>query len=229
LFAYLQPDDVVLDIGGGAGRYLPLALHCRELVNIEPSPGMGERFQASARQGGIGNARWLPGAWLDTEVEGDVVFVAHVLNYVEDILPFVEKLQRAARRQVMLLMHSLPPTNHGAERFRLVHNREPAPAPGFRELLPVLWDMGLLPEVRVLGPSDFIVGRERHADREAAVASVLQSARLEPAERESARQRLLADFERLFEATTQGYAYRPAGASQLMLITWTTGTDGLPP
>src|SRR5436305_2593495 len=36
-----RPDDTVLDIGAGGGRYaLPLALATREVVAIEPSEGM---------------------------------------------------------------------------------------------------------------------------------------------------------------------------------------------
>lgn len=40
--AYIAPDDVVIDVGGGAGRIsLPLALRCREVINVEPSGTMG--------------------------------------------------------------------------------------------------------------------------------------------------------------------------------------------
>jgi hypothetical protein len=34
--SYVQPDDVVIDVGGGAGRIsLPVALRCREVINVE--------------------------------------------------------------------------------------------------------------------------------------------------------------------------------------------------
>src|SRR6266566_5151725 len=36
--SYIEPDDVIIDVGGGAGRIsLPLALRCRKVINIEPS------------------------------------------------------------------------------------------------------------------------------------------------------------------------------------------------
>ena len=39
--SYVLPDDVVADVGGGAGRVsLPLALLCREVINVDPSTGM---------------------------------------------------------------------------------------------------------------------------------------------------------------------------------------------
>ena len=50
--SYLRPEDVLVDVGGGAGRMcLPMARRCREVVMVEPSPGMGAEFDAS-RSGG---------------------------------------------------------------------------------------------------------------------------------------------------------------------------------
>ena len=50
---YVKPEHVVLDVGGGAGRYsLPLALQCREVLNVEPATGMGAAFEASAKERG---------------------------------------------------------------------------------------------------------------------------------------------------------------------------------
>src|SRR6516225_2150647 len=40
--SYVEPDDVIVDVGGGAGRIsLPLAMRCGEVINVEPSPAMG--------------------------------------------------------------------------------------------------------------------------------------------------------------------------------------------
>jgi precorrin-6B methylase 2 len=56
--SYIQPDDVIVDVGGGAGRIsLPLALRCREGINVEPSIATGAGFRANADQAGISNAR----------------------------------------------------------------------------------------------------------------------------------------------------------------------------
>src|SRR5690349_4767418 len=56
--SYLQPDDTIVDVGGGAGRLsLPLALRCREVIVVEPSADMLAGFEANARQAGITNTR----------------------------------------------------------------------------------------------------------------------------------------------------------------------------
>ena len=152
LASYVQPGDVVVDVGGGAGRVsLPLALRCREVLTVEPSEGMAAEYEASRQEAGISNARRVPSGWMDaTDVEGDVALTCDVTYFVRDIVPFLEKMQAVARRRVMILVWSEPPPNRGAGLFRRVYGEPLAPMPGHRELLPVLWDMGILPDVHVL-------------------------------------------------------------------------------
>jgi len=225
LLAFIRPDDKLLDVGGGAGRYLPLALHCREYVNVEPAAGMGQQFLAAVEQAGIKNATWLQKDWFEAEIDANVTFCANVVYYIEDIVRFVERLQAASRRRVMIVMHSVPPTDIGAKIFRCVNEREQALAPGFRELLPVLWDMGLLPDVHVLGPSDFIAERARYQSREEAIASVLPKDR-SASELGAIRRRLEAHFDELFTLLPDGYIRGPVGTStgvsRVLLITWET-------
>ena len=85
-----------------------------------------------------------------TGLTGDVVLTCDVTYFVRDIVPFIEKMNGAARRRVIVLVWSEPPPNRGADLFRRVYGEPLAPMPGHRELLPVLWDMGILPDVHVL-------------------------------------------------------------------------------
>ena len=70
--------------------------------------------------------------------------------FVREIVPFIEKLASAARRRVMITVWSVANPNQSAALFHLVYGEEQEAVPGYRELLPVLWDLGILPDVHVL-------------------------------------------------------------------------------
>src|SRR5205823_11147331 len=97
---YVEPDDVIVDVGGGAGRFgLPLALRARELINVDPSAAMLAAFEQNAKQAGITNVRAIHADWLDIDPpRGTLALVNHVTYLTRDIVPFFEKLERAASR-----------------------------------------------------------------------------------------------------------------------------------
>ena len=225
LASYVAPDDAVVDVGGGAGRVsLPLALRCRETVTVEPSAGMAAEYADLARQAGIANARLLPCGWLEADgVAGDVVLTCDVTYFVRDIVPFIEKMQAAARRRVMITVWSQPPPNRAAPLFRRVYGEEQAAFPGHRELLPALWDMGILPDVRVLpGPSWWETWQ--FATREEAVESALLGRWSQGPDRERAQAAFEAEFDALFAPDVNG-GYRAIWRTPMreLLITWETG------
>ena len=232
--AYVEPDDVLLDVGGGAGRLsLPLASRCREIVNVEPSTGMGAEFEASAREAGIANARWLQSPWpAAVDVAGDVSLVANVTYFVRDIVPFVQKLSAASRRRVIVVVFSMPQPNQGSDVYEVVYGRKQAPVPGHRELLPVLWDLGILPDVRVLGsanagssgrgPASMGLSRPVFATRDEAIESALTDRQLDDAALRAARGRLEAAFDALFAPDAGGFQRRVTREPRVILITWPT-------
>jgi 2-polyprenyl-3-methyl-5-hydroxy-6-metoxy-1,4-benzoquinol methylase len=224
ILEYIQPDDVVLDVGGGAGRFaLPIARHCREVIDIDPSAGMKTVFESVAAESGIENARYVQSDWLDAAgVEGDVSVVAHVTYFVSDIEAFFRKLDAATRRRVVINVSAVPNPNTGADLFRVIHGEELALLPGHRELLPILWDLGILPDVRIMGTT-----RSERFDtfptREEAVNGVLGQGttlwRLADG-RERAQQAIESHFEEMFEKTDAGYRRRYQPDRRNLLITW---------
>ena len=222
--SYVQPNDMVIDVGGGAGRVsLPLALRCREAIVVDPSPGMGAEFDASRIEAGIRNARRVESDWLAAEgLAGDVVFSADVAYFVRDIVPFVEKLQAAARRRVMITLWSEAPPNSAASLFRLVYGEDQSPVPGFRLLMAVLWEMGILPDLRLLPEPPWWEG-EVLPTREEALALALEGRWLREEDRSRARQIFEENFDQLFSTSSDGYRplWRPP--SRELLITWETG------
>ncbi|HZU77136.1 MAG TPA: class I SAM-dependent methyltransferase, partial [Dehalococcoidia bacterium] len=219
--AYLQPDDVLVDVGGGAGRLgLPLALRCREVVNVEPAPGMQEQFAACAAEAGITNVRAVQADWLAAPpVDGDVALAAHVTYFVHEIEPFVRKLSAAARRRVIVVVASVPPPNMNAALFRLLLGEELKLVPAHRELLPVLWELGLLPDVRVLRQPPTVASRP-NPDQTAAIQAAAASAGFQ--DDQHAVSVIEQHFATLFRTTPEGYVPAWQPASRTMLITWET-------
>jgi 2-polyprenyl-3-methyl-5-hydroxy-6-metoxy-1,4-benzoquinol methylase len=151
LASYIEPDEVLVDIGGGAGRLgLPLALRCREVLNVDSSASMIEEFNRIAAESGIGNARAVYADWAKADVRGDVSIAANVTYFVRDIVPFIEKMEAVASRRVVISVWSTPPPNINAALLSLVYGEEELPAPSHQQLLPVLWEMGIHPDVTVL-------------------------------------------------------------------------------
>lgn len=156
--SYVDPEDTVIDWGGGAGRVsLPLALRCKEVVNVESSPSMQAEFEELKRDARIDNARLVAADWLEVEeVQGDVSVAVSIIGLVRNIVPFIQKLNSASQRRVIVLwLAPLPEDNWYAALFPLVHGVSLIGWPDQQLLMPVLWEMGLLPEMRIVpGPLD---------------------------------------------------------------------------
>lgn len=225
--SYLLPQDTFVDVGGGAGRVsLPMAQRCREVVSVEPSPGMAREFRALAAENQIANASVISASWLDPELDskdlyGDVVFTSDVTYFVRDIEGFITKMEHRAKRRAMIMVWSQPPPNRRAQIFRLIYGEELETLPGHRDLLPVMWEMGILPNLRVLPDSPWWESVPQ--TREDAIALALNGGWLKPEDQDRAQKLVEERFDELFEDGTEGF--RPKWRSEIreILITWETG------
>ena len=230
--SYVRRGDMVIDVGGGFGRVaLPLALRCREVINVDRAPSARALFEETAKEGEITNARLVEADWLATEgIEGDVVLTIDMLGSIRDIVPFIEKLVAAARRRVIIQARSfrneLSPGQK--ELFRLVEGEEFQPMPGYEELLPVLLEMGIWPTVHMV-PPHFLTDRSPDDGPgtlpqtfEEALESQLQGIRrIRPDAEALARGFVEAHFDDLYVSTPGGFTLR--GPPQTYpLITWET-------
>jgi SAM-dependent methyltransferase len=228
LASFLGPDDVLVDIGGGAGRNsLPMASQCREVINVEPSPGMLAEFRASAEEAGIGNARAVQSGWMEARgVEGDVLLAAHVTYFVPQIQPFFEKLQSACRRRVIIDVLTVPPPNQSPQFFHLVYGEDQALVPGPQELLAVLEEMGLTPDVIDVGGAT--ARRPLPRTREDAISNELAFGWIAPHDLERARNLFIDHFDELWLETRSGFARRGAEDVRELMITWEPDTSRPP-
>ena len=226
--SYIQPDDVIIDVGGGAGRIsLPLALRCREVINVEPSVAMGAGFRANADQAGISSARLVEGDWLTVDPPaGTVALVNHVTYLTREIVPFIERLERFGSQRVIITVNSPPPPSWHRVLFHLVHGEAEEIVPGHVELVGVLWELGILPDVRVLPHA----GRPiiPAPTREAAIAARVAGFGgdqwtfwpLEPDLERRLRSVLEMRFDELFAASPEGFVPRFITPGREILITW---------
>lgn len=89
---------------------MPLALRCREVVNVDPSAAMGAAYARTAARAGIANVRFLNHGWpTDDATVGDLALVNHVPYLTRDIILFLLGLEASARRRVLLTVNDPPP------------------------------------------------------------------------------------------------------------------------
>ena len=231
--SYVQPDDLIVDVGGGAGRYgLPLGLRCRGVVDVDPSAGMLRAFESHAQTTGIAFAQTVHGDWLTVEPpRGTLALVNHVTYLTRDIVTFVRKLEAAASRRVLMTVGSPPPPSRNRAVFQVCYGEPSEPVPGHVELVNVLWELGIEPDVQMLPVLP--ATRDTISERDQAIQTALAQLRghqwafwpLTPALEAEARTRIEAHFPELFEQTPDGYVPRWTVPGREVLITWETGED----
>jgi len=230
---YVESDDVVVDVGGGAGRYsLPLALRCREVINVDSSAAMGRAFLANAEAAEIANVRFIESDWDTVEPPpGTLALVNHVTYLTRDIVPFIEKLERSGKRRVILTVHAPPPTGRQHRLFELVHGEPEALAPGHEALMAVLWEQGILPDLKMLGGVP--PGAAPRASRSEAIDAAVESFKAEqwafwpyePEMQERIEAVLEADFDSLFVEEPEGFRPTWSDYGRDVLITWRPRED----
>ena len=154
LRARLRAEDTMLDVGAGGGRLaLPLALSCRSVNAVEPSPSMCAVLRETAEENGI-DVGVVESNWADAQVEpADVVLCSHVIYVVEDIGAFVSKINSHARRLVLMVVFQSAPQSQMYQLWEQVHGEPRHPLPSLPHFRPVLDEMGLAYEIEEL-PAD---------------------------------------------------------------------------
>ncbi|HEY3522324.1 MAG TPA: NTP transferase domain-containing protein [Candidatus Limnocylindrales bacterium] len=155
---YVRSDDVVLDVGAGAGRYaLPLAKRVREVVALDPSASMLEALAADAAAHGIGNVRTVAGRWplsrgdwLAAAVEPDVSLVAHLGYDVEWIAPFVDELEARTTRCCLFVLLDRTPSSAASPFWPAVHGEDRIDLPALDDLVQLLRSRGAEPDVTLV-------------------------------------------------------------------------------
>src|SRR5215467_1739746 len=212
----LTPATTLLDVGAGAGRFaLPLALRCKHVTVVEPSPSMGETLRHLAAEAGIENITIVARRWEEAEVEpADIVLSAHVIYSLEDIGPFVVKLAQHARQKVYMPTFMRPPRARYAPFWSQVYGEDKRELPGVAELMQVLWELDIYPNLEMYAPvpvrpfKDWQRALDTLRSRLCVTPDTTHDTRLQQALRE------------LLIATPEGYVIKGAPPGRLALISW---------
>ena len=161
LEALARPGDEWLEVGAGAGRLaIPLARLVRHVAALDRSPGMTARLRVEAAAAGLANLDVLPAqGWPPANDEADaaapvadVALAASVVFFVGEIGPFLDALERHARRLcVVVVMDRMPGTPLGPLWLAL-HGEPVVPLPALREFLAVLGARGRVFGLRSVRP-----------------------------------------------------------------------------
>lgn len=137
LRALVRADETVLDIGAGGGRYaLPLALHARETIAVEPSEGMRAVLREGMAAHGVANVRVVAERWPCADPPAaDVALIAHVGYDVEAIGPFLDAMEAAASRLCVAVLFSRPPPSRADPFWEAIHGEPREPLPALPEFL----------------------------------------------------------------------------------------------
>ncbi len=226
--SYVASDDVIVDVGGGAGRLsLPLALRCRGLINIDPSPAMLAGFEANVRAAGITNSHTTQGTWPDVEAPpGTFALVNHVTYLTRDIVTFIRRLEASGSRRVLITVNHPPPPSWNRKLFATVFGEEEEIVPGHMELVQVLWEIGIQPDIRLQPEptAQYPAAPTRDAAIEAAIArfSSDQWAIWPLGEQLERRVRSILEnqFHDLFAETPNGYVQSWLTYGREVIVTW---------
>ncbi len=154
LLREIAPHHRVIDVGAGGGRLaLPLALRCRHLAAVEPSPSMVAVLRRQASDYSIQNVSVVEATWEEVEVEAaDIVLCAHVLYVVPEIEIFVRKLEAHARERVLIVLYEAPPQSQIYPLWERVHGEERRPLPGLSQYRGVLSQLGIRAHEEIFPP-----------------------------------------------------------------------------
>jgi len=152
LIREIEPNQSLLDVGAGGGRIaLPLARKCRWVTAVEPSESMGSVLLQQAESYDIANVTLIESSWEDARVEPeDVVLCVHVVYTIQEIGPFVRKLESHAKDRVLVVLYNAPPQSQIYPLWHLVHGENRLPLPALPEFQEVLAELNIVPEIEML-------------------------------------------------------------------------------
>jgi hypothetical protein len=177
---------------------------------------MLESLQRSMDEAGIANVTPLQAEWETAEVEPhDVIICANVVYGVAEIEPFVRKLAAHARQRVAIVLFMDAPLSRMSPIWNAVHEEPRIDMPALPELLPVLWEMDIFPNVEMAPPGG---GPRTMPTVEAALAMARHFLYIAPgSDKDQKLQQIAPDF---VVETPKGVAMKNASERPQGIVWW---------
>ncbi len=221
LFALIDSDATILDVGGGAGRFaLPLATRAKHVTVVEPSEEAVGMLQERAAEAGLSNITAISERWEDADVKAaDLVLCSLVLHHVPEGAAFITKMQESTVGRIAVIEMMEAPSALEVPFYERIFGAVPIAMPGVPELLNLLWAMDIHPDITMLPPETPVMGRDRHE-----ITNQLRR-RFDVEENTPADSRLLAALDELLEETPSGYTVSGTAPRRSAIITWRTTSN----
>ena len=221
LFSFLGTDAEVLDVGGGSGRLaLPLATRAKRVTVVEPSEDSIELLNERAAEAEITNITVINEEWEDVpEPTADIVLCSLVLHHVANAAPFVTKLQKHARKRVVIVEMMETPGAVEMPFYERVHGSAPTPLPGLPRVLELLWALEIFPDVTMFSPETAVLD----AGIEGVIEHLRRRLSVEEGTEEDERLRAAADD--LLVDTPEGITVRGTSPRRSAIISWMPERD----
>ncbi|MBA4180539.1 MAG: hypothetical protein C0506_08125 [Anaerolinea sp.] len=217
LLSLALPGDTWLDIGAGGGRYaLPIALHTREVIALDPSDAMLQVLREGMAEFEVPNIRVVQSRWPpEAKLQADVCLISHIGYDIEEIGPFLDAMEAAAGRLCVAVLLARAPAAVAEPFWPPVHGEPREPLPALPEFLALQLARGRLCEVRL---SERAGGS--YPSEEAALRFLRQQLFIEPGgEGESRLIKALAAVPR----GPDGELQVSAGPTPLGVVSWSPG------
>src|SRR5579864_7007128 len=149
----VTPQTSVLDVGAGTGRFtIALAPQAQHVIAVEPNASMLDYLRRDASEQGLTNISYVQTTWQDApdDLHADIVICSHVLYPIRDIVPFLAKLQHAARQRCYIYMRATPIDALTAHLWQHFHGDERRFSPSYIHALDVLFEIGIYANVEIV-------------------------------------------------------------------------------
>lgn len=126
----------VLDIGAGTGgSCIPIARSGINVTAVEPDAGMSDQLRTATTDLPVSVVH---GGWPDVSDQlgmFDVVTATHVIHNIHDAIPFIQAMERHAKRAVVIQEFLVHPWAHLGPYYLALHDLERPTGPTIEDLV----------------------------------------------------------------------------------------------